>query len=71
MDVEPDTVDTSGKVGVTSGLGTRMTVVAVLLILLILVVCVLFVGLRVVLRVILRVVNIVGDGAQQLELLEA
>ena len=46
VDIKPDTVNTSGKVGVTGGLGSSIVIV-VLLIVLFPVVCVLF--LRVVL----------------------
>ena len=69
VDVEPDTIKTLGKVGVTSGLGGRMIAIVVLLIVPFLV-CVLFVCLRTVLRVVLIII-IVGDGVQQRALLEA
>ena len=69
VDVEPDTIKTLGKVGVTSGLGRRMIAIVVLLVILFLV-CVLFVCLRTVLRVVLIII-IVGDGVQQRALLEA
>jgi len=46
VDVEPDTVNTSGKVGTTSMLGSSIVIV-VLLTILLLVVCVPFVGLRI------------------------
>ena len=60
MDVEPATVNTSGKVGI--GLGARMIAVIVTRFL----VCVFFAGLRIVFRTILI---IVGDGVQQRVLL--
>ena len=67
VDVKPDTVNMSGKVGVTSGLGSSIVIV-VLLIILLLVVYMLFVGVLIVLRVVL---NIPRDGVQQRALFEA
>ena len=60
MDAEPATVNTSGNVGITSGLGARMIAVIVICFL----VCVFFAGLRIVLRVILIVV---GDGIRNMD----
>ena len=67
MDVEPDTINKSGKVGVNSGLEARMIAVIALLVIRFLV-CVLFAGLRFSPRVIL---TILSDGAPKRALLKA
>ena len=56
VDVEPDTINTSSKVDVTSGLRARMIVVIFLLIICFFV-CVLFAGLRIIPRVVLIILS--------------